>query len=126
VTARASISILVFVLACSSSPQIERVLVDADFSDANTCGLALDGKACTADSCVSIIGTVACTCETTWACSSCPGEFMMPTATCAMGATCSYHAFHDGGAEAKCTCTCSAAGTWACTNTEGTDCPTGT
>jgi hypothetical protein len=111
--------------ACSSTPETERVLVDADFSDANTCDLALDGTACSSADCVSIIGTVTCTCETTWACSSCPGEFMQPTATCAMGASCAYHAVH-AGADARCTCTCSAAGTWTCTNTAGTDCPTGT
>lgn len=120
-----AILVSLVIAACSSTPTIDRVLVDADFSDAGLCSLGLDGKACSSTDCVSVIGTTTCTCDTTWACSTCPLELMQPGATCEPNTTCEYHAVH-AGADARCTCSCSATGTWTCTNTAGSDCPTGT
>lgn len=53
--------------------------------------------------------------------STCPADFMDPSATCQPGQSCNYEDWEHG-----CQCECNAQGRWACTpETIGSHCPTG-
>ena len=67
-------------------------------------------------------GPKQCYCfEGGWACSTCPGDFADPGATCTPGDGCGYLDWEHG-----CSCTCNDQGRWQCTpDTIGSVCPTG-
>ncbi|HWN66031.1 MAG TPA: hypothetical protein VNM90_00260 [Haliangium sp.] len=67
-------------------------------------------------------GPTECYCLSgSWQCTSCPGDFANPDATCTPGDTCGWLDWEHG-----CSCSCNDQGRWQCTpDTIGSVCPTG-